>query len=101
MPLSASRSGAGAASSTTRSIVRRGGLPLRLLDPLVFCQSGHVALLVGLVLLLAGIPGRFRQWLLGLDLLHHVFMFPVFRLVYDILGARLAIRRLVSRWATW
>jgi len=54
----------------------------RLLDPLIFCQSGHVALLTAIVMLLAEFPGPFPLWLLGLSLLHHALMFPVFRLVY-------------------
>ncbi len=58
-------------------------LALRLLDPIIFCQSGHLALLVGLVLLLAGFPGPFPLWLVGLALLHHVLMYLVFRLVYE------------------
>ncbi len=58
-------------------------LAARLLDPIIFCQSGHVALLVGLVLLLVGYPGPFPHWLIGLALLHHVLMYPVFRLVYE------------------
>ncbi len=54
----------------------------RLLDPLVFCQSGHIALLAAVIMLLAGFPGSFPRWLLGLSLLHHVLMYPVFRLIY-------------------
>jgi hypothetical protein len=58
-------------------------LVLRLLDPIVFCQSGHVVLLVAMVLLLAGPRGPFAWWLLGLSLLHHLLMYPVFRVIYD------------------
>jgi glycosyltransferase involved in cell wall biosynthesis len=54
----------------------------RLLDPLVFCQSGHLALLSGLIMLLAGFAGPFPLWLLGMSVLHHSLMYPVFRLVY-------------------
>jgi hypothetical protein len=57
-------------------------LALRLLDPLVFCQSGHLVLLIALVLL-ATQPGPFATWLLGLSLLHHALMYAVFRLIYD------------------
>jgi glycosyltransferase involved in cell wall biosynthesis len=57
-------------------------LALRLLDPLVFCQSGHVVLLIALALL-AFRPGPFAAWLLGLSLLHHALMYAVFRLIYD------------------
>ncbi len=58
-------------------------LALRLLDPIIFCQSGHLALLVGLVLLLGRYPGPFPVWLIALAFLHHALMFPVFRLVYE------------------
>jgi len=58
-------------------------LVARLLDPVIFCQSGHLALLAGVILLLAGFPGPFPRWLLGLSLLHHALMYPVFRLVYE------------------
>ena len=54
----------------------------RLLDPIVFCQSGHVALLAAIVMIATGSGGLFAYWLLGLSLLHHVLMYPVFRLVY-------------------
>ncbi|MFO0888185.1 MAG: glycosyltransferase [Isosphaeraceae bacterium] len=57
-------------------------LVLRLLDPIVFCQSGHVALLVSVVLLIFGHRGPFAWWLLGLSILHHVLMYPVFRVIY-------------------
>lgn len=55
----------------------------RLLDPLIFCQSGHLALLVALILLAAGASGPFPVWLLGMSLVHHVLMLLVFRLIYD------------------
>jgi len=55
----------------------------RLLDPLIFCQSGHLALLVALILLAVGASGPFPVWLLGMSLVHHVLMFLVFRLIYD------------------
>jgi chlorobactene glucosyltransferase len=55
----------------------------RLLDPIIFCQSGHLALLAAVIMLLAGFSGPFPRWLLVLSLLHHVLMYPVFRLVYD------------------
>jgi chlorobactene glucosyltransferase len=58
-------------------------LALRLLDPLVFCQSGHVALLAAVTMLLSGYPGAFTWWLLGLSLAHHLLMYPVFKLVYQ------------------
>jgi glycosyltransferase involved in cell wall biosynthesis len=58
-------------------------LVLRLLDPLVFCQSGHVLLLAAIGLLLAGQRGPFTLALLALAVLHHLLMYPVFRLIYD------------------
>jgi glycosyltransferase involved in cell wall biosynthesis len=54
----------------------------RLLDPIVFCQSGHIALIAALVMIATGTGGSFAYWLLGLSLLHHALMYPVFRLVY-------------------
>jgi hypothetical protein len=54
----------------------------RLLDPLIFCQSGHIALVAAIVMLGAGVSGPFPRWLLALSLLHHALMYPVFRLVY-------------------
>ena len=43
---SASSSAAGAASSTMHSARKTWRLALKLLDPIIFCQSGHVALAV-------------------------------------------------------
>ena len=57
-------------------------LLLRLLDVLVFCQVGHLALLVALGLLALGVERRFAAALLGLSLLHHALMYVVFRKVY-------------------
>jgi glycosyltransferase involved in cell wall biosynthesis len=56
----------------------------RLLDPLVFCQSGHVALVAALILLGLGARGSFALWLLGLSVAHHVLMYIVLRRVYDL-----------------
>lgn len=58
-------------------------LLLRLLDPIIFCQSGHLALFVSLILLAAGASGPFAGWLLTTSLVHHALMFPVFRQIYD------------------
>jgi glycosyltransferase involved in cell wall biosynthesis len=57
-------------------------LTLRLLDVLVFCQSGHLALAASLVLLALGIDRAFALPLLLLSLAHHGLMFAVFRLIY-------------------
>jgi len=63
-----------------RSPIRLFG---RLLDPVIFCQSGHLALLASLILLAVGTPGSFPAWLLGMSLVHHALMYPVFRLIYN------------------
>lgn len=55
----------------------------RLLDALIFCQSGHLMLLIAIIMLAAGATGPFPRWLLALSLLHHALMYPVFRLVYQ------------------
>jgi chlorobactene glucosyltransferase len=73
---------------------RAGRLALRLLDVLVFCQAGHLALAAGLVLLACGFDRRFSLALLGLSLLHHLLMFAVFRMIY-----RTSVPR--SRHAAW
>lgn len=59
-------------------------LILKLLDPVVFCQSGHVVLVAALAMLATGIGGTFAWWLLGMSLIHHALMYAVFRLVYDV-----------------
>ena len=47
-----------------------------MLDPLVFSQSGHVALVAALVMLaLAGRAGPFPAWLLAMSLVHHVLSY--------------------------
>ena len=73
---------------------RAGRLGLRLLDVLVFCQVGHVAMAASLVLLALGFDRRFALTLLGLGLLHHLLMFVVFRMIY-----RTSVPR--SRHAAW
>jgi glycosyltransferase involved in cell wall biosynthesis len=54
----------------------------RLADPLIFCQSGHIALLVAMTMLLTNFSGPFPIWLLSLSIVHHALMYLVFRLVY-------------------
>jgi chlorobactene glucosyltransferase len=56
-------------------------LAAKLLDPIVFCQSGHLALAAGLVSLTRG-GGAFAVSLLAMSIAHHVFMYLVFRRVY-------------------
>jgi glycosyltransferase involved in cell wall biosynthesis len=48
-------------------------LAWKAIDPLVFSQPAHVALVAAIVLLLTGVGGPFAWWLLGLSLLHHAF----------------------------
>jgi hypothetical protein len=67
---------------------RAGRLAVRLVDVLVFCQSGHLALAASLVMLAAGVAPSFAPRLLLLSLVHHVLMFAVFRLVYNTSVAR-------------
>ncbi len=54
-----------------------GRSPRRLawmaIDPLIFSQPAHVALVVALVLLATGSGGPFALWLLGISLAHHAF----------------------------
>ncbi|WP_337176546.1 glycosyltransferase [Paludisphaera sp.] len=59
-------------------------LILKLLDPIIFSQSGHVVLVVALAMLATGRGGPFAWWLLGMSLVHHALMYAVFRLVYDV-----------------
>jgi glycosyltransferase involved in cell wall biosynthesis len=57
-------------------------LALKLLDPIIFCQSGHLALAAGIVLLALGHSGPFGAWLLVLALIHHALMCLLFLRVY-------------------
>jgi hypothetical protein len=54
----------------------------KLLDPVIFCQSGHVALLAGLIVLARGGSRTFALSLVGLSIIHHALMFAVFHRVY-------------------
>jgi glycosyltransferase involved in cell wall biosynthesis len=56
----------------------------RLLDLLVFSQSGHVALAASLWLLARGLDGPFPRWLLGMSLAHHLLAYTVMRRVYQL-----------------
>jgi chlorobactene glucosyltransferase len=71
---------------------RAGRLLIRLLDVLVFCQAGHLALLASLGMLAAGIAPVLAWRILGLSVLHHVLMFLVFRMIYrtSVPGSRYA-----------
>ncbi len=67
----------------------------RLLDPLIFSQTGHVALVYALVLHCAR-PVRpvLALWLFGLSVLHHILTYTVLTRVY-----RLSVPR--SRYVGW
>ena len=75
-----------------------GRSPLRLLakmlDPLIFSQSGHVALIAALVMLARGTSGPFALRLLGLSVVHHLFSYGVLRQVYHLSVPR-------SRYIVW
>jgi glycosyltransferase involved in cell wall biosynthesis len=62
---------------------RADRLLVRLLDVLVFCQSGHLALVVGLIAVATTTYREFGLWLLGLSVIHHLWMYFVFRLIYN------------------
>jgi glycosyltransferase involved in cell wall biosynthesis len=67
-------------------------LALKLLDPIVFCQSGHLALVAALILMACRSGGPFATWLLILALIHHALMFLLFLRVYtfSVPGSRFA-----------
>jgi hypothetical protein len=54
----------------------------KLLDPLIFSQTGHVALVASLVLLALGRSTRFALVLLGLSVIHHLLAYTVLRRLY-------------------
>ncbi len=61
---------------------------LKWLDPVVFCESGHVALAGALVLSVFAPTSLFARILLVLALTHHVLMYFVFRQVHAISSSR-------------
>lgn len=69
-------------------------LALKLLDPLVFCQTGHIALATSVALVAFRPHDKFAPALLALSLAHHFFMYLVFRYVFQA-----AVRH--ARWAAW
>ena len=75
-------------------------LVVRLLDPMVFCQSGHVALLAAIIMLAAGVSGPFPRWLLALSLVHHAAHVPGLPAGLPHVGAGLEVRRRGSPWGT-
>jgi hypothetical protein len=54
----------------------------KVLDPLVFSQSGHVAMLAALVMLATGHATFFAWCLLGMSVVHHVLSYTVLRRLY-------------------
>jgi glycosyltransferase involved in cell wall biosynthesis len=69
-------------------------LVAKLLDPIVFCQTGHVAFLASLVLLVLGRGGNFAVSLLAMSVIHHMLMYAVFHRVYSVSVPR-------SRFVAW
>jgi glycosyltransferase involved in cell wall biosynthesis len=55
---------------------------MRAIDPLVFSQSGHVAVAAALWMMVRGDAGSFPRWLLGMSLVHHLLAYTVMRRVY-------------------
>lgn len=53
-----------------------------VLDPLLFSQSAHIALVASLVMLALRTPGPFPLWLLGMSVVHHVLNYVVLRRLY-------------------
>ncbi|WP_235905616.1 glycosyltransferase [Tautonia marina] len=62
----------------------RKPLPLigKILEPLIFSQTGDVALIASLVMLALGQTGPFAWWLLGLSLVHQVLKQSVLYRMY-------------------
>ncbi len=56
----------------------------KVLDPLVFSQSGHVAMLAALVMLATGSPGPFAAILFVMSVIHHVLSYVVLRKLYHV-----------------
>ena len=69
-------------------------LTLKLLDPIIFCQTGHLALAASVVLLARGDNGNFARLFFIFCLAHHFLMYLVFRRIFQAAVAR-------PRWALW
>jgi len=54
----------------------------KLLDPLIFSQTGHVAMAASIVMLAAGVARPFAFRLLVMSVVHHVFSYTVLARVY-------------------
>jgi glycosyltransferase involved in cell wall biosynthesis len=57
-------------------------LAWKAIDPLIFSQPGHVALVAAVVMLLAGVGGPFAWWLLGISVAQHAFAILTFDRLY-------------------
>jgi glycosyltransferase involved in cell wall biosynthesis len=70
-----------------------GRVALKLLDPLIFCQTGHLVLALSLIFFVFGSRDPFVVALLGLSVLHHLWMYVVFRQIHraSVPGSRAAI----------
>ena len=68
----------------------------RLLDPIIFCQSGHLALLAAVIYAPRRVLRPISPLAAGTGLAASRLMYPVFRLVYETSVAGFAARRLVS-----
>lgn len=62
----------------------RKSLPLvgKIVEPLIFSQTGDIALIVALVMLAIGSTGPFAWWLLGLSLAHQILKTTVLYRMY-------------------
>lgn len=54
----------------------------KVLEPLIFSQTGTIALIAGLVMLAAGVPGSFPIWLTALAVIHLVLQITVLYRMY-------------------
>ncbi|MBX6315269.1 MAG: glycosyltransferase [Isosphaeraceae bacterium] len=84
---------------------RVGPLVGKIVEPLVFSQTGLIALVAALALLAAGATGPFPSWLLGLSLVHLFLQFTVLYRMYRLSSAATAwyaawypLAGLVSDW---
>ncbi len=83
-------------------------LALKILEPIVFSQSGDVALLVAIGMLLFGGWSVFAGWLLGLSVVHQVLKTSLLYRMYLWSAPRTArsallypLAGIVSAWITW
>jgi glycosyltransferase involved in cell wall biosynthesis len=77
----------------------------KIVEPLVFSQTGDVALIAALVMLALGVPGPFPIWLLGLAVVHQVLKVTVLYRLYRLSAPKTAgyaawysVAGLISDW---